>query len=150
MNGDKPAALGALFEYLYRDNYGDQMQMPTFDDRLILHADVLMLADKYNLPTLAQLARTRIPTAIDEYLKKAPMDATFVSPVRIIFGATDDAFSKEVKDIVVQELCSKEAKMESSAQMADLIRSVPSLAAGVALHFLSRYATPTRSTKRRR
>jgi hypothetical protein len=145
MNGDKPFALGALLEYLYKDDYDDLKEPQGFSFQLILHAEVLMLADKYNLPALAQLTRDKISAEMDSYLETGEMDSTFVMPIRAIFAAADDVFSKEVKDIIVGKICSTEGKMESSASMTDATKSVPRLAAAVALLFLKRFADPVTS-----
>jgi hypothetical protein len=145
MSGDKPAALEALLEYLYKDDYDYQSETKDFCDRLILHAEVLMLADKYNLPALAQLTRDKISAEMDSYLETGEMDSTFVMAIRVIFAAADDVFSKEVKDIIVGKICSNEGKMESSASMTDAIKSVPRLAAAIALPFLKRFAAPVTS-----
>jgi hypothetical protein len=154
MNGDKPFALGALLEYLYKDDYDDLKEPQGLSFQLILHAEVLMLADKYNLPALAQLTRDKISAEMDSYLETGEMDSTFVMPIRDIFAAADDVFSREVKDIIVRKICNTEGKMESSASMTDAINSVPRLAAAVALHFLKRFAavvaSPTPIGARRR
>ncbi|KAK5679748.1 hypothetical protein LTS10_007696 [Elasticomyces elasticus] len=132
LDHDDPSVVEAMLEYMYKLNYRDDHGTDVDGavvPPIVFNVQVLILADKYDIPDLAALAEAKFNTqACDEW-----KGAAFADAAALVF-ATDTKLADAMREVVLQVavLHAKEFDTEGlGAKFLEAVVSVPAL--GLAL-----------------
>ncbi|KAK6432518.1 hypothetical protein LTR95_011310 [Oleoguttula sp. CCFEE 5521] len=121
---DGETSVGALVHYMYYFDYAtdDECQEP-----YTLYVNMVLLADKYDIPHLLQLANEELAAL----LKDKPLDATadLIEAARLSYDA--EGPTTKFRDALVHATI--KSSMEQSEQYSTIIGAIPALAQDVAI-----------------
>ncbi|KAK5740480.1 hypothetical protein LTR17_004517 [Elasticomyces elasticus] len=95
---DDPSAVAATLDYMYNFDYPDDANVENTEpiSPILFNLQVYVLADKYDIPYLGQIARAEFCQRVNEGWK----DAAFAEVAALVFG--DDAgAASQFRDVVV-------------------------------------------------
>ncbi|KAI7164295.1 hypothetical protein KC349_g768 [Hortaea werneckii] len=136
LHDDHPAAVALMIKYFYSFDYAtDANTDENFANLLEMHAHVYVVADKYGVEDLKQLACRKFTDIVPEIVprKLDPTDA-----IRLIYTATPDQESNKLRKVATTAWCLLSHQIiEYIGQAAgdQLLRDVPDLAVEMARQY---------------
>ncbi|KAK3659700.1 hypothetical protein LTR56_001063 [Elasticomyces elasticus] len=129
---DDPSAVAAMLGYVYNFDYPDDANVDNAEPMapIMFNLQIFVIADKYDIPHLCRIRRTKFCQRVNEGWK----DAAFAEVAALVFG--DDAgAASQFRDVVVgvaTEHCSELSQDDVvGARFQEVVSSVPAL--GLAL-----------------
>jgi hypothetical protein len=104
------------------EEYDDEYDSTESESHLFLHAQVYALAEKYDIPSLKQLARQKFEVATACYYDAPEL----TDAIRYVFSSTVDS-DRGLRGVVVQ-LFKRHPQLATTPDMNAVIRETPSLA----------------------
>lgn len=133
MHDDHPTAVALMIKYFYSFDYAaDANTDDHFTNPLEMHAHVYVVADKYGVEDLKQLACRKFTDLVPEIV---PQNLDPTDAIRLIYTATPDQESNKLRKVATTAWCLLSHQIvEYIGQAAgdQLLRDVPDLAVEMA------------------
>ena len=128
---DDPDIVDCMVEYLYRLDYDDQAS--SAHGYLTVHALVYAMAEKYEIMSLKELAKSKMAEAIKRgnwFLE------SFVQALQVIWATTPES-DRGLRDQVIPVFMKHKEKMKKDKLFIEMIRSNGDLAVDIIQALLS-------------
>ncbi|KAI7261653.1 hypothetical protein KC345_g9685 [Hortaea werneckii] len=133
LHDDHPAAVALMIKYFYSFDYAtDADDDELFADPLVMHAHVYVVADKYGVEDLKQLACRKFTDLVPEIV---PQNLDPTAAIRLIYTATPDQESNKLRKVATTAWCLLSHQIVDyvgQAAVDRLLRNVPDLAVDIA------------------
>ncbi|KAI7089444.1 hypothetical protein KC356_g2517 [Hortaea werneckii] len=136
LHDDHPAAVALMVKYFYSFDYAtDANTDDHFANPLEMHAHVYVIADKYGVEDLKQLACRKFTNLVPEIV---PQNLDPTGAIRLIYTATPDQESNKLRKVATTAWCLLSHQIVNyigQAAVDQLLRDVPELAVELARQY---------------
>ncbi|GAB1727965.1 hypothetical protein NU195Hw_Modified_72t1 [Hortaea werneckii] len=133
LHDDHPTSVSLMIKYFYSFDYAtDADDDELFADPLVMHAHVYVVADKYGVEDLKQLACRKFTDLVPEIV---PQNLDPTAAIRLIYTATPDQESNKLRKVATTAWCLLSHQIVDyvgQAAVDRLLRDVPDLAVDIA------------------
>ncbi|KAI7343100.1 hypothetical protein KC331_g3578 [Hortaea werneckii] len=133
LHDDHPAAVALMIKYFYSFDYATDPSIDArFANPLEMHAHVYVVADKYSVEDLKQLACRKFTDLVPEIV---PQNLDPTDAIRLIFTATPEQESNKLRKVATTAWCLLSHQIVDyigQAAVDQLVRDVPDLAVEMA------------------